>query len=509
MRAGFVILAALLFCAVSSAQEIDGYTVVVVPDVAGDDLNIIPAIREEASSRGFIVYTSVAELPKDQADKAVATIVSWHVRALGGTLAVKLVDLLTLKEVAASSRDIVTWGTARGPVRRVTRLVFDGFGYRGYDAGAHERNMEALKLASSDEDRFTMSEADLVRYLDDNESSIEPIEGVWSTVSGGKQDSVYKLGIIRTPSAPTRSFTVFVLESNLPWWRIGDIKARFQGTASPDVFTADFLMGDKSSRRMSFASKQGVLLESITGADEPIVFVKNYPSGSAAPATPSTPREGTPGLTATGTGFVVGQNLVATNFHVTQAGKRFEFVTEQAGTFPLEVVAEDRANDLALLRLLPASDGRYPSFRALPIADASGRLGDSVYTIGYPLSTILGDSQRVTDGSISALAGIKSDPRFYQVSIPTQPGNSGGPVINQHGAVVGILTAQLNALAVMQASGTVAQNVNFAVKIQYLQPLIPAERKAKAYLVTTPGADRSDQIAILQKSVGQIRVYRP
>jgi S1-C subfamily serine protease len=159
---------------------------------------------------------------------------------------------------------------------------------------------------------------------------------------------------------------------------------------------------------------------------------------------------------------------------------------------------------------MPSAGGKYPSFKALPIASAPARLGEDVYAIGYPLTDILGGAIRVTNGSISALQGIEADPRYYQVSIPIQPGNSGGPVLNGHGEVVGVITAELNAIGVARATGSVPQNVNFAAKIDYVIPLIPAERRATrdASLPVSPSTTRADQVEVLQKSVGQVRAYR-
>jgi len=99
-----------------------------------------------------------------------------------------------------------------------------------------------------------------------------------------------------------------------------------------------------------------------------------------------------------------------------------------------------------------------PSFYPNP------RLGDAVATYGFPYSGVLSSSGNFTLGNVTSLSGIGDDTRFLQMSTPVQPGNSGGPLLDMSGRVVGVVTGRLNALTMMQAGGDVPQNVNFAIK---------------------------------------------
>jgi S1-C subfamily serine protease len=92
------------------------------------------------------------------------------------------------------------------------------------------------------------------------------------------------------------------------------------------------------------------------------------------------------------------------------------------------------------------------------------RLGENVAAFGYPHLDLLATSGNFTLGNVTALAGIGNDSRYFQVSAPVQAGNSGGPLVDQSGNLVGIVTAKLNALKLAQASGDLVQNVNFALK---------------------------------------------
>jgi len=158
----------------------------------------------------------------------------------------------------------------------------------------------------------------------------------------------------------------------------------------------------------------------------------------------------------TASGFVVGApGYVLTNHHVVSQCTE---VRAPASKATLRVVAQDERNDLALLEgEIAASDialfrTRYPA-----------RLGEPVVVAGFPLTDLLAASLNVTTGSVSALAGPKNDASLIQITAPIQRGNSGGPVLDENGEVIGVVTSKLNALRVALATGDIPQNVNFAV----------------------------------------------
>jgi S1-C subfamily serine protease len=92
------------------------------------------------------------------------------------------------------------------------------------------------------------------------------------------------------------------------------------------------------------------------------------------------------------------------------------------------------------------------------------RPGDNVVAVGFPLQGLLTSSASVATGTVSALAGIRDDIRYLQISAPVQPGNSGGPLLDMSGNVIGVVVAKLDALKVAEATGDIPQNVNFAIK---------------------------------------------
>jgi S1-C subfamily serine protease len=123
------------------------------------------------------------------------------------------------------------------------------------------------------------------------------------------------------------------------------------------------------------------------------------------------------------------------------------------------VLASDRERDLALLEI-PETVGPPLAFRR----EGTLRRGEGVVTYGFPLAGLLSSGPTLTTGEISALAGLGDNQRQFQISAPVQPGNSGGPLLDMAGNVVGVIVSKLNAQRVAQRTGDIPQNVNFAVK---------------------------------------------
>jgi len=133
------------------------------------------------------------------------------------------------------------------------------------------------------------------------------------------------------------------------------------------------------------------------------------------------------------------------------------------------LVARDEKNDLAVVRsnLLLSS---VVLFRDGPV-----RPGDEVVALGYPLSGLLATAANLTTGNVSALAGLRDDSRYLQISAPVQPGNSGGPLLDMSGHLIGIVTARLDDLNTMRSTGAIPQNVNFALKTDVARTFLDSQ----------------------------------
>ncbi len=171
-----------------------------------------------------------------------------------------------------------------------------------------------------------------------------------------------------------------------------------------------------------------------------------------------------------GSGFVVSADGdVLTNFHVIEGCVTVR-AQHRGQRRAAEVAATDENNDLALLRLAGSDYGDIARFR-----DGPGiRSGEDVVGLGFPLRGLLANQANVTVGIVSATAGLQDDDRFLQITAPVQPGNSGGPLFDRGGNVVGVIVAKLDALQVAELTGDIPQNVNFAIKADVARKFLAA-----------------------------------
>ncbi|NKC32372.1 trypsin-like peptidase domain-containing protein [Falsiroseomonas selenitidurans] len=201
------------------------------------------------------------------------------------------------------------------------------------------------------------------------------------------------------------------------------------------------------------------------------------PAASVAQARPNTAAR----RVSTGTGFVVAADRVLTNQHVVDGCDRILARTPDgrwlAAVPPAQV---DRALDLSILSI-PGNPGPALAFRAGPAV----RRGESVVAYGFPLTGLLSADPKLTRGEINALGGLRNDQNNYQISAEVQPGNSGGPLLDMQGHVVGVVVAKLDSRRVQNVD-----NVNFAVKGEAAQAFL--RRAGLAFRTeASSGADRS------------------
>jgi S1-C subfamily serine protease len=201
---------------------------------------------------------------------------------------------------------------------------------------------------------------------------------------------------------------------------------------------------------------------------------------------------------ATGTGWQIGKYHLITANHVIE-NVDFIFVSVKGDDIrEATVIASDSSNDLALIKV------KTPLTTVpLVLATKQSKLGSKVAVIGYPLPDILGSKLQATSGEISGLTGLGNDIRFYQISAAVQSGNSGGPLLNQQGEVIGVISSKLNDANMLKERGELPQNVNFAVKSNYIHALIESAG-IEQYKSTKKSVRIEDAIDNAKNSVYQI-----
>ncbi len=168
---------------------------------------------------------------------------------------------------------------------------------------------------------------------------------------------------------------------------------------------------------------------------------------------------------SSGSGFVLSPNgIIVTNYHVVEDANGIDVLISRNGevkTYKAKILISDKTNDISLLKI---DDTTFTKLATLPYAINTRVLdvGTKVFALGYPMSNILGEEIKLTDGLISSKTGFQGDIVTYQISAPIQPGNSGGPLFDQNGNIVGITNAGVPD----------AQNVGYAIKTSYLRNLI-------------------------------------
>jgi uncharacterized protein len=223
-----------------------------------------------------------------------------------------------------------------------------------------------------------------------------------------------------------------------------------------DPGPADGVMGTRTTRAIrAFQRDAGIEPDGIASSTlEALLAAFVEDKGKERPQTPKTVEAK---LAFTGTGFfVTNQGHVLTNHHVVDSCAQIR-VTAPEGSSNASLLAIHENDDLVLL----LADVKPIAVAAFRLTTAA--LGEDVSVVGYPLHGLL-SGMNITSGSVSSTSGIRDDARYLQITAPVQPGNSGGPLLDSAGAVVGVVVSKLDAVAVAQATGDIPQNVNFAIK---------------------------------------------
>ncbi len=286
---------------------------------------------------------------------------------------------------------------------------------------------------------------------------------------------------------------IYLNGSNPGVWREGDIKAYLAPTAVPGLYKATTWFTENKAEDDDFYIRyddQWLYIYK-KGNESHALFLKLFPTNETSQAYNK----------KAGSGIVLNrQGIVATNYHVIEGAEAIDVSIKnnnQIGTYKATVLCTDKANDLALLQIKDPSADTFP---AIPYAIPSKTfdVGTSVFAMGYPMSNLMGSEVKITDGIINSKTGYQGDVVTYQISAPIQPGNSGGPLFDKKGNLVGITNAGILA----------ANNVGYAIKAIYLRNLIESAPIRIEIPETSEldGMELPDQIKSLSNFVALIKV---
>lgn len=290
----------------------------------------------------------------------------------------------------------------------------------------------------------------------------DEIEGIYELIGGNYSATKYKLGLKKLTSS---NYQLIFLSSNYfenkYLWREGDLKATLELTASAYLFKAQWYESNKKINSGVYVYFDKGTMNVLTDDGRKDLFLKLFPT---AVDNITSARTSSSKL-ASGTGFAISSNgIIVTNFHVVDGAKTIKVRGVNSDfnkTYKAKVLVSDKNNDLAIIQI---DDYGFTSLGTIPYTIKTGLagVGENIFVLGYPLRATMGDEIKLTNGIVSSRTGFQGDITSYQISAPVQPGNSGGPLFDSKGNVIGIINAKHGG----------AENASYAVKTSYLISLI-------------------------------------
>jgi len=319
--------------------------------------------------------------------------------------------------------------------------------------GYQKPNYDESRRLKLNSESTNLTESKIKDYF--NSKNIEMLEGIYENITTVGNQPKYKVAVKKTLTG----YDLIYLGGAFNYldWKEGDIKGKLIPTATSNLFKADWLMADKTKNSNFIVSFEQGLMNVLSEEQDKNIYIKLYPTSSFSNTTPS-------GV-GSGSGFAISSDgYVVTNFHVIDGAKSIKIRGVNGNfekVFKADVAVSDKNNDLAILKI---SDFNFNSLGNLPfnIAKVSSDVGTSIFVLGYPLRATMGDEVKLTNGIISSKSGFQGDITSYQISAPVQPGNSGGPLFDQSGNIIGVVNAKHGG----------AENASYAVKSTYLNNLI-------------------------------------
>ena len=320
------------------------------------------------------------------------------------------------------------------------------------------------------------------KYFTDRIQNLDPIEGIWSVSYTGKRYDSYNRLVWQEHFPPSEKMAIYKTGNVYMRYNIGGINDysnfSFQNSATSGIYileiyfnasrsitTANVVLAGNGLLEFSYQEPTAQVRinfarfgqQYVTGTK--MVFEHNWIKLFPKAEDYNKPQK------SSGTGFAISSNgIIVTNYHVIDGANSIivrGINSDFYKTYKAKVLASDRNNDLALIQI---DDYGFTSLGTIPYTIRTGAtgVGENIFVLGYPLRATMGDEIKLTNGIISSRSGFQGDVTSYQISAPVQPGNSGGPLFDNQGNIIGIINAKHIG----------AENASYAVKTSYLTNLI-------------------------------------
>lgn len=322
------------------------------------------------------------------------------------------------------------------------------------------------------------------RYWEEN--GLDAIEGIYEIIGKNWKYALFKHS--------NNYYLINLSYSKSMFWLDGDLKAYLYPTASPYVFKSKMFSSEKNLMDNILIKIESNIMKIYNANNlfylDEVSLLKIYP-----------PAILNRNVISTGTGFALTSNgIIATCNHVIENAKSIRVKgidLDFSKSYNAEVLLIDKNNDLALIKI---NDSNFKKLPQIPYKMKSdlAQVGEEVYVLGYPLANVMGNEIKLTTGVISAKTGFQNDITVFQISAPVQPGNSGAPVFNKKGELVGIVNAKLIA----------GENVSYAIKSIYLTNLLLSGEINLDQKNLIENKDLIGQVEVLKKFIFMIEVEK-
>lgn len=330
--------------------------------------------------------------------------------------------------------------------------------------------------------------------LEWEKNGINSLEGIYEQTIAEENSPKYRLAL-KFDKLSDQYQLIYLGGAVEPVWNVGDIKAIISKTASPNIFKVRWYMGYKTiSEDLYLSFEQGLMKIIWTNGNSEQLYLKLFPTSTANVETKNN-------FGISGSGFAISENgYIVTNQHIINGSTEIK-VRGIKGNFTkaynAELLVEDKNNDIAVIKI---NDPDFTTIGIPPyqIIGSISDVGLSVWALGYPLRATMGDEVKLTNGIISSKTGFQGDITTYQISVPVQPGNSGGPLFDSKGNIIGIISAK--------HLGT--ENVAYAIKSSYLLNLLQVMNTAPILPTTNSISNKNltEQVKFVKEFVYIIEV---